>query len=493
MTSFLHPRARHDRHPALEDAAAVESESALEGRSSLKSASRSVSFLELHRDAEDVARRLMALGMGPGRVVAVKGGLTSAYVTALHGCWLAGVAVAPMNASWTDREEAMALRVFEPSLLLLADKDEAARWEPPEHYSGEVFSYPPSPAGTGPDSLTAVPPHPGALPTVFPATAAARLLTSGTAGQPAGVTLPFANLLGSARASAERLGSSPSDVWLASLSPAHVGGLALLTRGAVLGLKLVLRRSFRVDDFLSLAAGGTVTHASLVPTMLHQVLEAAGGAGSPEALRCLLVGGAPTSERLLERALTRGYPVALTYGLTEASSQVATAPPDLVRRKPGTVGPPLPGVEIGIDQGQQILVRGPTLAAGVARSDGWLETGDLGRLDDEGDLWILGRSSDRIISGGVNVDPAEVEGALRSHPMVADVVVVGIPSSKWGEVVAAAVVFRPGDHPSEDAVSDFARQALSPAKRPKMFRIVEAVPRNANGKVDRARVRSLFL
>ncbi len=129
-------------------------------------------------------------------------------------------------------------------------------------------------------------------------------------------------------------------------------------------------------------------------------LAAWGGEAVPDSLRCLLVGGAPAREELVRAALEAGFPVALTYGLTEASSQVATAPPALVEEKPGTVGAPLPGVTVRVSDSGELLVQGPTVAPGEAKPDGWLHTGDLARVDADGHLWITGRQSDRIISGG---------------------------------------------------------------------------------------------
>jgi len=298
--------------------------------------------------------------------------------------------------------------------------------------------------------------------------------------------------MASARASRERLGLAPSDRWLGSLSPAHVGGLALLTRAAALGSGVVLRGAFRAETFLALAEEGAITHASLVPTMLHQVLAALGKGRAPPSLRCVLLGGAPAPEALLAEALAAGFPMALTYGLTEASSQVATAEPDLVLRKPGTVGAPLPGVEVSVAEEGELLVRGPTVAPGLADGDGWLRTGDLARMDGDGHLWIVGRASDRIISGGVKVDPAEVEAVLSGHPGVLEAAVVGLPDPEWGERVVAAVVSVHGRGPSEAELGEKVRAALSAAKWPRAWRFVEALPRNATGKVDREGVRALF-
>ncbi len=234
---------------------------------------------------------------------------------------------------------------------------------------------------------------------------------------------------------------------------------------------------------------------------------------SPASLRCLLVGGARLAPQTLERALAAGYPVALTYGLTEATSQVATAAPPHVREKPGTVGRPLSGIEVRIrrlegaseesdpagrrepaipfEGNGEILVRGPTVAADPDE-DGWLHTGDTGYLDGEGDLWVTGRASERIVTGGITVEPAEVERILAEHPSVRDVAVLGTRDSEWGERIVAAIVPEPGREPPTLAeLLEFSRSRLAPAKRPRELRLLTSLPRNASGKVDRAGLRDL--
>lgn len=324
------------------------------------------------------------------------------------------------------------------------------------------------------------------------------LWTSGTSGTPRGVVLTAANLRASARAAAERLGLGPGDRWLASLSTAHVGGLALVTRALLLGSEIVAEGAFDAERAATLVRGGRVTHASLVPTQLLRLLDLQRGAAPPGTFRCALVGGAHAPGPLVDRALAADWPLALTYGMTEMTSQVATAPPELVRAKPGTVGAPLPGVELRLTPDGEIHVRGPTRAAGfvgsgepIADERGWYATGDLGRLDEDGHLWITGRRSARLVSGGFTVDPQEVETVLRDHPAVVDACVVGLADPEWGEKVAAAVVPVEGAFDLEE-VDTWSRERLAPAKRPRRWLLLDALPLNANGKVDREAVRAAF-
>ena len=223
----------------------------------------------------------------------------------------------------------------------------------------------------------------------------------------------------------------------------------------------------------------------------------------------VLLGGAAATVDLLTAANEAGVPVAATYGLTETASQVATALPADVQRKPDSVGQPLLFTETRIadsdgntlPHGQigEILVRGPQVMAAYYRNppatdsalrEGWLYTGDMGRLDADGDLYVVQRRSDMIVSGGENIYPAEVEAALREHPAVADVCVVGLPDAEWGQRCAAAVQLRAGETLSRDALLSFSRTRLAGYKQPaaNLIRFVDALPQTASGKIARQEV-----
>ena len=333
------------------------------------------------------------------------------------------------------------------------------------------------------------------------------LWTSGTAGEPRGVALSWANLMANTWGTSERLALTEDDVWLASLSPAHVGGLALMVRSIVLGNALVCVGPFETDRTSRLIdtldefdiEDRALTHLSLVPTQLHQIMEHRGDEPPPATLRCALIGGAHTPESLVTRALDSGWPLALTYGATEMASQIATAPPELTRRKPGTVGPAMPGVEIRLITDGEIEVRGPTRAIGyvseqserLADSAGWYRTGDMGYMDADEHLWITGRRIDRIVSGGLTIDAIEVEEALRGHPSVLDACVVGVADDVWGERVAAWVDPVVGEFDIEE-IDEHLGDFLSEGKLPTVWHVAGGLPRNPNGKVDRAAVRAVF-
>ena len=476
-----------------------EAAAAAPGRPALDDGLRTWSYAELDHEVDRLARGLAGAGLAPGRRVAVLLGEGAEQVAALHAVPRAGCVLAPLGSRLTAAELAAALSALDPAGVLVSRATGERAGEavalagtapallPVERLlSGE--SPPGSPVETGEEATEAPPAREWAV-----------LWTSGTGGQARGVAFTAANFRASALASRERLGLAPEDRWLLSLSPAHVGGLALVLRAALTRSTLVTRGAFSEASFNALVDAGLVSHASLVPTMLHRVLEARGDRPIPPSLRCVLVGGARAPAELVARALRAGLPIALTYGLTEACSQVATAPPAEVRAEPDTVGEPLPGVEVRVDPQGEILVRGPTVGLRyvgthlpLTDAEGWVHTGDLGVLDGRGRLVVSGRRTDRIVTGGVNVDPAEVEDVLRLSEGVREVSVVGLPDPEWGELVAAAVVRASGAWPDASELAALARTRLTAAKIPRRVVFVEGLPRNANGKVDRAAVRALF-
>jgi O-succinylbenzoic acid--CoA ligase len=324
--------------------------------------------------------------------------------------------------------------------------------------------------------------------------------TSGSTGRPRDIVIGAPAFAASARAVAERLDLRATDVWWASLSPAHVGGIALLLRARHLGCEIVCTGGFDARVFLELCATRRITHASFVPTMLRRVLEIAPEGQDFSSLRALLIGGAAADPGLLRRAVEAGIPVVTTWGMTEAASQVATATPAETAADPTHAGRTLDGVEVRTDANGRLQLRTPTLALGelvegrlvpLVGPDGWYATDDLGHVDEGGFVRITGRVSDRIISGGVNVDPLEVEGSIRRMEGVEEVVVVGLPDPEWGERVVAVVVARPDDPRSGAELLAALPAGLRGARRPKAVVRVEALPLNPNGKVDRAAARDL--
>jgi O-succinylbenzoic acid--CoA ligase len=228
-----------------------------------------------------------------------------------------------------------------------------------------------------------------------------------------------------------------------------------------------------------------VTLVSLVTTQLVRLLEAGVDLSGP---RAIVVGGGPLPVDVIDEAAGRGATVVQTYGMTETCSQVTTVAPAEAKTKAGSAGRPLLTTHLRIQDGE-ILVQGPTVAPGSADEDGWLHTGDLGRIDEEGFLYVEDRLDDVIVSGGENVLPAEVEEVLLRHPDVLDAAAVGRADQQWQEAVTAVVVVRNGADADADRLREHCAAELAGFKVPKRFEFVAALPRTASGKLLRRELR----
>ncbi len=454
---------------------------------------RSVSYAELDRMADSLSAGLLARGVQPGDRVATRLPSSIDAVALIHAVARIGAILVPLNTRLTDEEIGYQVGLTEPVLVVDDGRRQTAD-------GGQTTTVTLSELAQSTNQLLN-------QSTTYPITAPQSIIfTSGTTGQPKGAVLTFDNHLQSANASAYRIGIDVNDRWLSCLPLYHVGGLAVVFRSCLYGTAIVLHERFDVDAFNTSLDRDSVTLTSLVPTMLHRLLQSR-AAPWPQSLRLVLLGGAAATPELLVAAWDAGVPVATTYGLTEASSQVATALPTDAKRKPGTVGKPLFGTEVRVvdESGDdlpageigEVLVRGPQVMAGYYRNpdatartlrDGWLHTGDLGYVDDEGDLFLVQRRSDLIVTGGENVYPAEVEAVLRSHPAVVEACVVGVADAEWGQRVAAAVQLLPGETVDETALLAFCRERLAGYKVPRQVRFVTELPQTASGKIERRRV-----
>jgi O-succinylbenzoic acid--CoA ligase len=322
------------------------------------------------------------------------------------------------------------------------------------------------------------------------------VFTSGTTGSPKGVVLSRRAFLASARASAENLRWYDDDRWLLGLPMAHVGGLSIVTRcliarkTVVVPAEIAEGRRLETRDLAKVIESQRVTLLSLVPTQLEWLVSLDPPWRPPPHLRAVLIGGAPARPALLERAADLGIPVLTTYGLTEACSQVTTQPPGSPNRGDQGAGLPLSGTEVHLTEHGVIKLRGPTLlsgyfpdAAAPLDDEGWFETDDVGRFDDRGMLHVVGRRSERIITGGENVYPAEVEAILEQCPQIAKACVFGVPDDSWGEVVAVVVV--PTGKPDIPSIIAFAQTRLAAHRRPRLVAFAEALSTAESGKLDR--------
>ncbi len=416
------------------------------GTVALRAEGETLDYEALRVQAGSVAAALADAGVGIGDPVAIDLPAGIPHAVALHGSILAGAVVQSMPPRGRDGVDVAPATTFLSESWVDSARGRDEAWP--------SFSR-----------------HP-ALPLT-------RVLSSGTSGDPKPVLLTAGNHLWSALGSALNLGVEREDRWLCCLPLNHVGGLTILLRSAIYGTGAVVHAGFDADGVAAAIEDGDAGVVSLVPTQLVRLLDADAPVDVP---RLLLIGGGPVPIDVLEEAIGRGATVVQTYGLTEACSQVCTLGPGEATERVGSAGRPLPGTDVTIAD-SEILVRGPTVAPAAIADDGWLHTGDLGRLDADGYLWVEGRRDDLIVSGGENVRPHRVEEALLSHPGVADVAVAGREDREWGQVVTAFVVA--ADDPDGDELIEHARTRLEPHEVPKRIEFVPELPRTGSGKVLR--------
>lgn len=430
-----------------------------------------------------VAGRLAAAGLRAGDRILLSGDASGAFLVAHCAAMRAGFVVVPVNSAATRRElealvaaagaraavlDATALRTWaleiDPTLLVVSTEVDLPDGPPPPLDVVESGD-------------------PALLP-----------YTSGTTGSPKGVPLSHGNLLASAEALHLAWRWSEDDTLILCLPLFHVHGLAVGLHGALLtGGALLLQRGFDTEAVLTAAADATLLFG--VPTMYSR-LAVADGADRMASLRLCVSGSAPMSAGLHAQVLAScGQVVLERYGMTETIMLVSN--PYEGERRAGSVGLPLPGVGLRLGSGDEIEVRGPNVFSGylgVASADdraftedGWFRTGDIGALDPDGYVRIVGRAKELVITGGYNVHPREVEDVLRTHPDVVDVAIVGTPSPEWGETVTAYV--EAGEDLDGDALIAWARGQLVSYKCPRIVHRIDALPRNGMGKVVRGDLR----
>jgi O-succinylbenzoic acid--CoA ligase len=319
------------------------------------------------------------------------------------------------------------------------------------------------------------------------------MYTSGTTGRPKGVIQTYGNHYASATGSAFNLGLHADDAWICAVPLFHISGYSILMKSVLYGMEMQLIEKFDTRAVNNSLQNGEATIISVVPAMLSNMINSLSGTYSPR-FRCMLLGGGPAPVSLLEQCKQKNIPVFQTYGMTETSSQIVTLAPEYALKKLGSAGKPLfpCAVKIdGEDEGE-ILVSGPNVTTGYLNrpeaneqsfENGWFRTGDIGRFDADGFLYVLDRRSDLIISGGENIYPAEIESVLMSQDAIREAGVTGVPDAKWGSVPA---VFYVANRPvTSEELAAFCGEKLARYKVPAYFIETDELPRNASNKLLR--------
>jgi acyl-CoA synthetase (AMP-forming)/AMP-acid ligase II len=436
-----------------------------------------------------------ARGVTAGDVVALMLPNQAEFVVAMFAAWHLGAAVTPINPALTPKEASHQISDSRAKLLVNGTGEAVV---------ADVTTLPVTALKEGER-------HSGA-PVDDPTALALLIYTSGTTGLPKGVMLDHGNIESMTEMGRYGLKISSTDHCLLILPLFHVNGIvvSILTPLAC-GARVTIRRRFDIETFFADIEHFRPTYFSAVPT-IYTMLGALPDDVRPDvsSLRYGVCGAAPASAELLTSFEARfGFPLVEAYGLSEGTCGSTLNPVDGLR-KAGTVGLPLPGQRIAIADVQgrhlptgstgEVLIRGRNVMRGYLNQpeataktvvNGWLHTGDIGRIDEDGYLSIVGRLKEMIIRGGENIYPKEIEDVLSEYPSVLEAAVVGAPDDRLGEIVIAYVSRRPGAAMTAEALVEHCAGRLARHKIPATIRIIDALPKNAVGKIAKPVLREL--
>lgn len=448
-------------------------------------------FAELHEAAVQKAGKLAHFGVRQGDIVALLMRNSVDMIEWIHALHYLGAVVLLQNVRLTVHELVWQLQDSQAKWWIVDDE-----WV---EYQ-QATTVPTVPAS----ELVKLPQDEAPLQHYYSLDDTATIMyTSGTTGKPKGVLQTYGNHWWSAVGSVLNLGLREDDCWLAAVPFFHVSGLSILMRSVIYGISVYMLNPFHAQKANEIIMKEKVTMMSVVSAMLQQMLNDLGGRVYPKTFRCMLLGGGPAPKPLLEACRTQNIPVYQTYGMTETASQIVTLAPEYSLTKLGSAGKPLFPAQLRIEidgrmarpyEAGEIVVKGPNVTKGYlhrpeatkqAIRDGWLYTGDIGYVDEEGFLYVLDRRSDLIISGGENIYPAEIEAALLAHEAVEEAGVTGIADERWGQVPCAFVKVKEGYAVTEEQLLAFCKQQLATYKLPKRIYIVDQLPRTASQKLVR--------
>jgi long-chain acyl-CoA synthetase len=459
-------------------------ESALDhpGKFICRTVDRDLTYAELDDLSGRFAAALLAEGVERGDRVAVQLPNVPEFLVAYYGILKAGCVMVPVNPQFTEPEAAYVIG-HSGARKHVDEATEVVAMCEGAKYVADV-------AATNPQD------------------AAVLIYTSGTTGRPKGAELSHFQLYMSCTVAADTFGAVPEDVTLCALPLFHIYGLSSALNSTVrYGSTISLVRRFEIPAVLDAMEKHRVTISLGVPTMYHALLMADLGDRDLSAFRVASCGGAPMPKALIEGFEQKfGVTVLEGFGMSETGAAGFVNRPDA--RRVGSIGMPLWGVQARIDGAEgrtgpehvgELLIKGHVVmtgyhddpaATGQTIVDGWLHTGDLAYVDDEGFYYIVDRIKDMIIRGGFNVYPREIEEVLYRHPAIREAAVLGRPDERLGEEVVAVIVLKAdAGEVSAEQITDFCRRSLTGYKVPREIRFVDQLPRNASGKVLKRELR----
>lgn len=447
-----------------------------------------ISFLDLKQKSEMFAKQLQTLGVKHGTHVGILSANHPSFIIAIHALSYIGAVAVLLNVRLTREEINFQVNDSNTSLLLTDEVMEQSAKKMSLTIPVQTFS----------EVETLKPGDLGVRDEIHTAEAFTIIYTSGTTGFPKGVIHTYGNHWWSAIGSVLNLGVDASDKWLATLPFYHVGGLSIFMRSVIYGIPVYVVPKFSEDMVHHAIMHKKVTIASVVPVMLKRLMNRLENDIYPQTFRCMLLGGSAASFSLLKKAKESQVPVFQSYGMTETSSQIVTLSPGVALEKIGSSGKSLFPAQVQIRHQEndgigEIHVKGPMVTNGYYNrdsenktvfSDGWLATGDLGYIDREGFLYIVDRRKDLIISGGENIYPSEIEGALLTIPGIEEAGVIGKDDDEWGKVPVACIV-KMNPSITKESILSVLKDLLASYKIPKEIIFMDRLPRNSSQKLMR--------
>jgi fatty-acyl-CoA synthase len=474
---------------------------------------RALTYLEMNRRVNRLSRALIKMGLSPGDRVGILSRNNPEFLEIYFACAKTGLIFVPLNFRLAPPEVAFQLQDSGLRVLFVD-----LELEPLIQQTRSLLSIePPQTIGLGaiPTGLrflyeAFIQNHSDQEP-VLPEEAVTWdtpqmiMYTSGTTGTPKGVLISQQKTLFNTMNAQIFFDLYSKDIMLSVLPLFHSGALNIMAVPTLyVGGKIILQPRFDPQEFLNLIEFHKVTQTILVPTMMNTLLkETRPEAHDLSSLRSLLVGGEPVSADLMRQALDRGLPVRQIFGQTESSIQL-WVPEEKAREKAGAIGLPVFHGEVRVvnQQGQtvsageigEIIAKGPIQMLGYWQApeetakviqDGWLYTGDLGHLDQDGYVYLVDRKKDMYISGGENVYPAEVEKVLLTHPKILEAAIIGVPDEKWGLAGRAFISLKKSEAFTFQEMVLFLKDKIASYKIPKALEIIDDLPKTASGKIKK--------